>query len=253
MPAQTQITCTKSEFAKRLRAEFRNEHTAERWSGLELDEVIDGLVRQANAHAGVFTGHSAYLDLDFTVSPDWPTETEIAANYKALNMADSPDEITTPAVTDAQRGQERIAVRGTMRDVRTSLAGMLEGAFTLSPEGLDALADRLRAAAGHLRIAAGARPITLTDWEDALSAGPVTTPNPHYACDTHGAVCPTGEHTLHSPANPCEGCAKCALRPELAGIVCYYCPDHDQRPATGTTPDGTATCTQHIHRRGTRR
>lgn len=161
MTASTTITCTKSEFAKRLRAEFRNERTAERWSGLELDEVIAGLVRQADAHRGVFTGHSAYLDCDFIVTPDDPSMANCAVcggspAYPARNCIASfhdSAEIVIPAVTGAQRGQARIAVRGTMRDVRTSLAGMLEGAFTLSPEGLDDLADRLHAAAGHLRIA----------------------------------------------------------------------------------------------------
>ncbi len=49
-----------------------------------------------------------------------------------------------------------------------------------------------------------------------LSVGQTSAPNPHYACDTHGAVCPTGEHTLHMPGNPCEGCAKCVERADRA-------------------------------------
>lgn len=130
MTASTTIICTKSEFGPRLSAEFVT--PAPDHAVAELVVVVDGLVRQAEAHRGVFTGHSAYLDCDFIAYPD---------------------ETTIPAVTDAQREQSRIAVRGTMRDVRTSLAGMLEGAFTLSPEGLESLADRLHAAAGHLRIA----------------------------------------------------------------------------------------------------
>jgi hypothetical protein len=36
----------------------------------ELDEVIDGLVRQADQRRGTYTGYSAYLDCQFTVTPD---------------------------------------------------------------------------------------------------------------------------------------------------------------------------------------
>lgn len=50
------------------------------------------------------------------------------------------------------------------------------------------------------------------------------TSNPHYACDTHGAVCPTGEHTLHTPANPCAGCDRCdATEQIIASGECPKC------------------------------
>jgi len=62
MTASTTITCTKSEFRGRLTDEFV--------STSELDEVVDGLVRQANEHRGTFEGYSAYLDCDFIVTPD---------------------------------------------------------------------------------------------------------------------------------------------------------------------------------------
>ena len=68
MTASTTITCTKSEFGPRLSAEFVT--PAPNHAVADVVVVVDGLVRQANAHRGVFTGHSAYLDLDFTVTPD---------------------------------------------------------------------------------------------------------------------------------------------------------------------------------------
>lgn len=130
-----QIECTKAEFRDELIALFDAER-GEAPTQQDM-EIIDGLVRQADAMRGTFRGSNAVLSVDFEVG----------------GIRD--EQITIPAVTDAQREQARIAVRGTMRDVRTSLAGMLEGAFTLSPEGLESLAERLNAAAGHLRIAKG--------------------------------------------------------------------------------------------------
>jgi hypothetical protein len=47
-----------------------------------------------------------------------------------------------------------------------------------------------------------------------LVIAPDETPaeNPHYACDTHGAVCPTGEHTLHTSGHPVAGGVKCETK-----------------------------------------
>lgn len=73
------ITCTKSEFGARLRNEFVNGAIDARANVAELNEVIDGLVKQANNHRGTFAGHSAYLDCDFTVTPDDPSMANCAA------------------------------------------------------------------------------------------------------------------------------------------------------------------------------
>jgi hypothetical protein len=70
----TTITCTKSEFATALKAKFGDGINDIRNDSAELIEIIDGLVRQANEHRGIFEGHSAYLDCDFVVSPDGPSE-----------------------------------------------------------------------------------------------------------------------------------------------------------------------------------
>jgi len=51
----------------------------------------------------------------------------------------------------------------------------------------------------------------LAPWEADLSADvPPVALNPHYACNTHGAVCPTGEHLLHTPGFRLLGCQRCA-------------------------------------------
>lgn len=77
MTATTTITCTKSEFSKRLFEAFiAPVRDTERDTG-ELNEVICGLVVQANGHQGMFSGHSAYLNLDFTVHPDEPALVEL--------------------------------------------------------------------------------------------------------------------------------------------------------------------------------
>lgn len=70
MTAQTTITCTKSQFAFYLGKAFVPVTALSPDQFSELSEVIDGLVRQADEHRGTFTGHSAYLDLDFTVYPE---------------------------------------------------------------------------------------------------------------------------------------------------------------------------------------
>jgi hypothetical protein len=66
----TTIICTKSEFADLLRTEFGDGKNDIRNDSTELIEVIDGLVRQANEHRGVFEGYNAYLDLAFKIRPD---------------------------------------------------------------------------------------------------------------------------------------------------------------------------------------
>lgn len=62
-------------------------------------------------------------------------------------------EITIPAVTDAQRKDSFLAASMTVGQVSLELD--MVGARGLTPERLDELADLLRAAAGHLRIANG--------------------------------------------------------------------------------------------------
>lgn len=66
-PDMAVIECTKGEFIDHLRQAFEDLY----WT-TDGREVIDGLVRQANEHRGVFEGHSAYLDCDFIAYPDEP-------------------------------------------------------------------------------------------------------------------------------------------------------------------------------------
>lgn len=80
MTATTTITCTKSQFREALVTEYQHNVTFDEGT---LDEVIDGLVRQANEHRGTFEGHSAYLDLDFTVTPDDAPPADLAAEHMA--------------------------------------------------------------------------------------------------------------------------------------------------------------------------
>ena len=154
----TKITCTKSEFSQVLAVEFVGATS-------EMQDVIDGLVRQANAHRGVFTGHSAYLDLDFTVTPDDPSMANCAVcggspAYPARNCIASfhdSAEIVIPAVTGAQRDQAHRAAYDTAHNVGTELLSDVM-AMALSPDRLEDLGAALYAAAGHLRIADGEQP-----------------------------------------------------------------------------------------------
>jgi len=45
---------------------------------------------------------------------------------------------------------------------------------------------------------------------NVIAPVPAQQSNPHYACDTHGATCPTGEHVSHTVGNPYPGCDRCA-------------------------------------------
>jgi hypothetical protein len=74
----TTITCIKSEFRANLRNHYATGVVIDKAQADELDEVIDGLVRQANKHRGTFEGYSAYLDCDFTVTPDEADEIQSA-------------------------------------------------------------------------------------------------------------------------------------------------------------------------------
>lgn len=77
------------------------------------------------------------------------------------------------------------------------------------------------------------RAVEITDWETAiLGADPTPTANPHYACDTHGAVCPTGEHVSHTPGNPYPGCTRCAPTATPADWRCNHCAGHGAHTAT---------------------
>jgi hypothetical protein len=202
----TTITCIKSEFRANLRNHYATGVVIDKAQADELDEVIDGLVRQANEHRGTFEGYSAYLDCDFTVTPD---ETKCAdcdapgvrmdhgdggpgsdfsvklrcerhsrpdsptaqddedgcEGHESLNGADMGqtvfcdgtcrpnDKIAIPAVTDAQRKDSFLAASMTVGQVSLELD--MVGARGLTPERLEALADLLGVAAGHLRIANG--------------------------------------------------------------------------------------------------
>lgn len=137
--ASTVITCTKSEFAFYLGKAFAPVTALSPDQFSELSEVVDGLVRQSNQHRGTFTGYSAYLDCQFTVTPD------------------AADVITIPAVTETQRTEARGAARATVRYVKDSLNIVLSDSERLTVQALDELSDRLKAAAGHLRIAHGER------------------------------------------------------------------------------------------------
>jgi hypothetical protein len=81
--------------------------------------------------------------------------------------------------------------------------------------------------------------------------------NPHYACDTHGATCPTGEHVSHTVGNPYPGCDRCAQETpadrhmtgrcrEVVGTHChctleYGMPDGQRRSCMVCEPSGERT------------
>lgn len=81
----TVITCTKSKFgdALRLAHAVALSDTTGAVDKAELNEVIDGLVRQADQHRGTFTGYNAYLDCQFTVVPDDAPKADLAAERMA--------------------------------------------------------------------------------------------------------------------------------------------------------------------------
>jgi hypothetical protein len=97
--AMTTITCIKSEFAHRLRQAYPRGIVIDARAANELNEVIEGLVKQANEHRGTFSGHSAYLDLDFTVTPD-----------KAMPGEHARGAIFTPDGADAHNASERAPI-----------------------------------------------------------------------------------------------------------------------------------------------
>jgi hypothetical protein len=143
------ITCTKSKFRENLRNRYVTGVVIDRAQADELDEVIDGLVRQADEHRGTFTGHSAYLDLDFTVTPDSAApDCPVCATE-----GNAGEHHNIPAVTDAQRTEARDAAHKTIDSVRSALAAN-DGPFDrINADRLEDLGAMLYAAAGHLRIA----------------------------------------------------------------------------------------------------
>lgn len=168
-PARTVITCTKSEFHTRLRNAFATGIVFDRAQSDELDQVIEGLVRQAEQRGGAYSGYNAYLDCQFTVmpdeymieggelgdvNPDLRTTANPVAGIQRLGRALRADEITIPAVTTEQRDQSRTAAAAIVTEV-TRLLRALTTDDNATAVAMDDLAVMLKAAAGHLRIANG--------------------------------------------------------------------------------------------------
>lgn len=187
--ADTTITCTKSEFAAKLHDEYQRGIVIDRRQADELDEVIDGLVRQADQHRGTFTGYNAYLDLDFTVTPDEDPRNPATVHFQGVDgeslcgmpardldgthhravdyyngdatcercntiAEQTAEPIAIPAVTTDQRIASATAALDTIMQVRMELAGRTYIGEDAAAQ-LDALAAKLTAAAGHVRIASG--------------------------------------------------------------------------------------------------
>lgn len=130
-----QIECTKAEFRDELIALFDAER---REAPTQQDmEIIDGLVRLADATRGTFRGSNAVLSVDFEVG----------------GIRD--EQITIPAVTDAQRAESRTAAEETVDHVIENLRVMVSDFGGLTAGRLEAEIHRLTAALGHLRIAEG--------------------------------------------------------------------------------------------------
>lgn len=154
------LECTKSEFLARLTAEFVEPVRGTNEDTLALREVLSGLAVQADQHRGVFTGHSEYLDLDYTVWPD--TIKGIAAMTDAQRTEARNAAYTTASHVSTQLG----AAKGFIDLIERRLAGRAAG-NELTPAALDTYAarlaeqattltrliDALNAAAGHLRLA----------------------------------------------------------------------------------------------------
>lgn len=83
--ASTTITCTKSEFEARLEEEFEGLLTGAVDNVDEVHEVIFDLVREADRQSGTFTGHSTYLDLDFTVTPDEDPRNPATVHFQGVD------------------------------------------------------------------------------------------------------------------------------------------------------------------------
>jgi hypothetical protein len=300
MTASTTITCTKSEFRANLRNHYATGVVIDKTQADELDEVIDGLVLQANEHRGTFEGHSAYLDCDFTVTPDEADEIQ-SAKYevgdrlhftpsairaphgtaidegdvivtgvvdhgsptphsprftyvvRALNGSGTQGtddreltEITIPAVTDAQRAQSADAAQSTVLRACQALATITSTLFDHDTDAemvealaadLHALADQLRAAAGHLHVE---RPrltegnptmyvVISQSWRQRTSSSPwhilregVTTPGPTIEgiCGTETAGSAHWQ-VVRAGSAPGRLCDRCRREIERTRLTAY--------------------------------
>lgn len=163
MVASTTIKCTKSEFLARLTEAFVEPVRGTSEDTMELREVLNGLAVQADQCRGTFSGHSAYLDLDFEVRPDEKIYRAccgtlaiagVAHEHGCLGPTAVTGEIAIPAVTDAQRAQSRTAAIETVQHVSNRLDTMIS-TRKLTGELLSAEIHKLMAALGHLTIAEG--------------------------------------------------------------------------------------------------
>jgi hypothetical protein len=173
MTASTTITCTKSEFADALKAEFAGAWDAMRQDDYaEFQGVCDGLVKEADNHRGTFEGYNAYLDLDYIVTPD---ETKCAdcdapavrvstpeyayVDGEPVDVKAKPrcERHARPAVSTAtrvQRTANRAAAYEIVRSVSRELSSMADSRG-VSQGRLALQIDKLVTALGHLTLADG--------------------------------------------------------------------------------------------------
>jgi hypothetical protein len=135
------------------------------------------------------------------------------------------------------------------------------------PAGISVAESNRRVREAYARRAATTVPAELETWETDLLASESDTSNAHYACDTHGAVCPTGEHHGHR-SQECPRCLAETVPAEpvhysygkiifalgdAEGTVTVTLRDGDTAEAPGTTKrvlQGPATITYRVYRDG---